>query len=68
MLGAKPDNIYYSSRLTSTSAFLTMGTGVSGFPPGLSGMPRYARTALLGGGSRVHVMNLMALSSVWAAI
>jgi hypothetical protein len=35
--------------LTSTSAFLTMGTGSSGFAPGLKGMPRYAKTAFLGG-------------------
>ena len=65
--GAALDNHIYSL-LTSTSAFLTIETGVSGFPPGLSGIPRYARTAFLGGGSRVHVMNLIALSSVLAAI
>jgi hypothetical protein len=56
-------------KLTSTSAFLTIETGVeSGFPPGASGMPRYARTAFFGGGSRVHVMNLIALSCVLTAI
>jgi len=45
-----------------------MGTGSSGFAPGLKGMPRYAKTALLGGARWEHVMNFIALISVFVAI
>lgn len=38
--------------LTSASAFLTIGVGASGFPPGVKAIPRCARTAFFGGGRR----------------
>lgn len=44
-----------------------MGVGVSGLLPGLSGIPRNARTAFFGGGTRYNVRNLIALISVFVA-
>ena len=48
---------------TLTSARLTISVGGSGLAPGSRGMPRFARTARLGGGKRVQDMNLIAIFS-----
>lgn len=53
---------------TSTSAFLTIGIGPSGFFPGARGIPRNASTVFLGGGSKQQVMNLRAFMSVCVAM
>lgn len=54
--------------LTSDSAFLMMGTGVSGLPPGVRGIPRAARTFFFGGGRRPHVIKRTALIGVLAVV
>ena len=55
-------------KLTSLSAFLTISTSfVWPVSPGAKGIPRYSKTSLLGGGMSPQVINLMALTFVWAA-
>jgi hypothetical protein len=40
------------SQLTSASAFLIISIVASGLPPGVRAIPRLARTAFFGGGSK----------------